>query len=125
MIHEPVDLKFDSWFPTDWLSANLRHTVTAIFSHASMSVTPATAVTPGDRRARRRSRTAAMQSESALISVPQSMEIDQLSDGEPEPFLRFMAGLPDGSFACQKYKFWYILEDLDLQMFGVLHVHLL
>lgn len=33
IIHEPVDLKYDTWFPTDMLSANLRHTVTAIFSN--------------------------------------------------------------------------------------------
>ena len=30
-VHDPVDLQYDTWFPTDWLSANLRHTVTAIF----------------------------------------------------------------------------------------------
>jgi len=82
MIHEPVDLKFDSWFPTDWLSANLRHTVTAIFSHPSTSITPSSSVARGERHSRRRSRAAAMQSETALISLPQSMEIDQLSDGE-------------------------------------------
>ena len=84
MIHEPVDLKFDSWFPTDWLSANLRHTVTAIFSHPS-SLT-STAVTPGGtvegtRRTRGRSRNVTP-SEAALTTVPQSMEIDQLSDGK-------------------------------------------
>ena len=33
MLHEPVDLMFDSWYPTDFLSANLRHKVSAIFSH--------------------------------------------------------------------------------------------
>merc|ERR1719507_2362863 len=45
IVHEPVDLQYDTWFPTDWLSANLRHTVTAIFSnqpagaqHISMEV---------------------------------------------------------------------------------------
>ena len=45
IVHEPVDLQYDTWFPTDWLSANLRHTVTAIFSnqpaaaqHVSMEV---------------------------------------------------------------------------------------
>ena len=32
IVHEPVDLAYDTWFPTDWLSANLRHTVTALFS---------------------------------------------------------------------------------------------
>jgi len=44
IVHEPVDLQYDTWFPTDWLSANLRHTVTALFStqpiptHTSMEV---------------------------------------------------------------------------------------
>ena len=33
MVHEPVDLMFDSWYPTDFLSANIRHTVSALFSH--------------------------------------------------------------------------------------------
>ncbi len=83
MIHEPVDLKFDSWFPTDWLSANLRHTVTAIFSHPSSVTSTVTqgGTLEGQRRTRGRSRPAA-QSETALTAVPQSMEIDQLSDGE-------------------------------------------
>jgi hypothetical protein len=33
MTNEPVDLCYDTWFPTDWLSANIRHTVSVIFSH--------------------------------------------------------------------------------------------
>ena len=33
IVHEPVDLQYDTWFPTDWLSANLRYTVTAIFTN--------------------------------------------------------------------------------------------
>jgi hypothetical protein len=45
-------------------------------------VTPSGNVTHDERRSRRRSRAAAMQSETALISMPQSMEIDQLSDGQ-------------------------------------------
>ena len=32
IVHEPVDLQYDTWYPTDYLSANLRHTVTALFS---------------------------------------------------------------------------------------------
>ena len=32
IVHEPLDLQYDTWFPTNWLSANLRHTVTALFS---------------------------------------------------------------------------------------------
>ena len=27
IVHEPVDLQYDTWYPTDYLSANLRHTV--------------------------------------------------------------------------------------------------
>ena len=94
MIHEPVDLKFDTWFPTDWLSANLRHTVTAIFSHPSTSITPSSSVARGERPSqrsgeRRRSHAAAMQSETALISLPQSMEIDQLLDGKCRELLTY------------------------------------
>ena len=37
IVHEPVDLQYDTWFPTDWLSANMRHTVTAIFSNQPAS----------------------------------------------------------------------------------------
>ena len=33
IVHEPVDLQYNTWYPTNWLSANLRHTVTAIFSN--------------------------------------------------------------------------------------------
>lgn len=33
IVHEPVDLQYDTWYPTDYLSANLRHTVSAIFSN--------------------------------------------------------------------------------------------
>ncbi|XP_071748159.1 E3 ubiquitin-protein ligase UBR3 isoform X3 [Lepeophtheirus salmonis] len=31
IVHKPTDLKYDTWFPTDWLSANLRHVVSALF----------------------------------------------------------------------------------------------
>ena len=42
MIHEAIDLEFDTWYPTDWLSANVRHTVSTIFTHSSSkSVRPA------------------------------------------------------------------------------------
>ena len=32
IMHEAVDLQYDTWYPTDYLSSNLRHTVTALFS---------------------------------------------------------------------------------------------
>ena len=42
MIHEAIDLEFDTWYPTDWLSANVRHTVSTIFTQSSSkSVRPA------------------------------------------------------------------------------------
>lgn len=37
MVHEPIDLKFDTWYPTDYLSANIRHNVSAIFSRPAES----------------------------------------------------------------------------------------
>ena len=37
IVHEPVDLQYDTWFPTDILSANLRHTVSAIFRNQPSS----------------------------------------------------------------------------------------
>ena len=33
IVHEPLDLDYETWFPTNWLSANLRHTVTALFTN--------------------------------------------------------------------------------------------
>ena len=65
MLHEPLDLQYETWFPTDWLSANLRHTVTAIFG----SHVPA-----------------------AGTSEAGSMEVDQVSDAgssdtESPPYL--------------------------------------
>ena len=72
MVHEPVDLMFDSWYPTDYLSANLRHNVSALFSHPAKGV-------------RRRPRP------SGDLATPQNMEIDRLSDAEddlsPSPIL--------------------------------------
>ena len=55
IVHEPVDLQYDTWFPTDWVSANLRHTVTAIFSNQP----------PGSNQ-------------------HTSMEVDQVSDGSED-----------------------------------------
>ena len=39
IVHEPVDLQYDTWYPTDFISANLRHTVSAIFSSQPTSST--------------------------------------------------------------------------------------
>ncbi len=73
-------LKFNR-FPTDWLSANLRHTVTAIFSHPSATVAHPGQVEAGPRRTGGRHRLPT-QTETALAPVHQSMEIDHLSDGK-------------------------------------------
>ena len=71
MVHEPVDLMFDSWYPTDFLSANLRHTVSALFSHPAKDENPRRRLYPsgGD----------------GTVAIPQSMEIDRLSDDEVPP----------------------------------------
>ena len=55
IVHEPIDLQYDTWFPTDHISANLRHTVSAIFS-----------------------------SEDAAASGQTSMEVDQVSEGSSD-----------------------------------------
>ena len=77
LVHEPIDLMFDSWYPTDYLSANLRHTVSALFSHPAKGV-------------RRRPRP------SGDLATPQNMEIDRLSDTEddlsPSPILDLALG---------------------------------
>ena len=33
MVHEPVDLMFNSWYPSDNLFTNICHTIPALFSH--------------------------------------------------------------------------------------------
>ena len=33
MVHEPVDLMFNSWYPSDHLFTNICHTIPALFSH--------------------------------------------------------------------------------------------
>ena len=72
MVHEPVDLMFDSWYPTDYLSANIRHTVSALFSHPAK----------GSRRRPRPS--GGDMVERGGSGGPQNMEIDRLSDAEDE-----------------------------------------
>ena len=66
-LNQPVDLIFDTWYPTDFLSANLRHSVSAIFSHQA------------DRRQR------IHLSGDRTVAIPQSMEIDRVSDDESSP----------------------------------------
>jgi hypothetical protein len=70
MVHEPVDLLFDTWYPTDYLSANIRHNVSAIFSKT---------VPKGDVLARRPQPPENVSE--GMIATAQSMEIDRLSDG--------------------------------------------
>lgn len=70
MVHEPVDLLFDSWYPTDFLSANLRHTVSAIFSHPAKEIRRRLQVS-GDR----------------TVALPQSMEIDRIDENSSSPIL--------------------------------------
>ena len=100
MIHEAIDLEFDTWYPTDWLSANVRHTVSTIFTQSSSkSVRPAR---PGRGPTNRLgsllegpslTRSLAVQHEGSnhtgiiasindMESIPafNSMEIDQISD---------------------------------------------
>ena len=60
MVHEPVDLMFDTWYPTDYLSANIRHTVSALFSHPDKDVQRRRPLVP-----------------SASEATSQSMEIDR------------------------------------------------
>ena len=35
MANEPVEWQYDTWYPTDHLSANLRHTISVIFSEST------------------------------------------------------------------------------------------
>eukprot|EP00095_Tigriopus_kingsejongensis_P006031 maker-scaffold889_size84747-snap-gene-0.19 protein:Tk06031 transcript:maker-scaffold889_size84747-snap-gene-0.19-mRNA-1 annotation:"e3 ubiquitin-protein ligase ubr3" len=87
MSSKPVDLQYDTWYPTDWLSANLRHMITVIFAnnHEDWNLERAQ---PGanrqnsvydeeddDQRAMSRG-----DGSNALTQV-QSMEVDQVQDG--------------------------------------------
>lgn len=51
-MQEPLDLQYETWFPTNWFSANLRHTITVLFT---------TSINNNDNNT--------------------SMEVDQVSDG--------------------------------------------
>ena len=100
MIHEAIDLEFDTWYPTDWLSANVRHTVSTIFTtSSSKSVRPARqrraptsrmgSLLEGPSLTRSlavqhdgSNQTGVIPSISDMESIPvfHSMEIDQISD---------------------------------------------
>ena len=84
MIHEAIDLEFDTWYPTDWLSANVRHTVSTIFTQsASNSVRPArSSRVPPNRLSSLLEGTAqrSIRFDSLAIPAINSMEIDQISD---------------------------------------------
>lgn len=70
MANEPVDLKYDTWYPTDWLSANLRQVVSVIFSHSSNS-------------SRNRNNSSTEASADGISSeIEQSMDVDQVSNGK-------------------------------------------
>ncbi len=87
MVHEPVDLLFDSWFPTDFISANLRHSVTAIFSH------PAKEIAQMQMQNRRQ-----FSGDRTLVALPpQSMEIDRLESDEDSTTLLESSEAPGGS----------------------------
>lgn len=105
MSSEPVDLAYDTWYPTDWLSANLRHFITVIFSR-SHNARGSSGARPGQRRRRRNHGQNKHQQGSSAVdpgatadvgdaaededddddlededkAVAQSMEVDQVSD---------------------------------------------
>lgn len=68
MANKPVEWQYDTWFPTDWLSANLRHNISVIFSESSAG----------------ESGSADAQGEPGGNGdeVVQSMEVDPMSDGK-------------------------------------------
>ena len=71
MANEPVEWQYDTWYPTDWLSANLRHTISVIFSES----------TKGGAQAGRDGSDGEGTAEGGNEVAP-SMEVDQVSDGE-------------------------------------------
>ena len=79
--NEPVDLFYDTWFPTDHLSANLRHTISVIFSHRQKR---GNATDGSGRRRRRRRHDGQVDSLGATNDVAQSMDVDQVSDVSDE-----------------------------------------
>ncbi len=77
MVNEPVDLRYDTWFPTDWLSANLRQVVSVIFSEPSSN-------RRGGPQSAGHSGMAAAGTGDANErgQVAQTMDVEQVSDSE-------------------------------------------
>ncbi len=79
MANEPVDLEYDTWFPTDWLSANLRQKISVIFPEFSQQ-----------QRAQQQQQAGQSQQQQQAgegAEVAHSMEVDQVSDGEGQKSL--------------------------------------
>ncbi len=75
MANEPIDLEYDTWFPTDCLSANIRQVVSVIFSE------PPGKTASGGAAGDRSGASSAASAEATGGEVAQSMEVDQVSDG--------------------------------------------
>lgn len=89
MGNEAVDLQYETWYPTDCLQANVRHCVTALFTHSSpRAVRPAGSRFSGGsgRSANSGEPDGEGDTDTDEIVGAQRMEIDQLSDGECVPF---------------------------------------
>ena len=84
IVHEPVDLQYDTWYPTDYLSANLRHTVTALFSDQP----PAASSSQTSMEVDQVSEGSSDESESTPYNVetPSSVVLD--GPNSPPPFFR-------------------------------------
>ena len=74
MANEPIDLEYDTWFPTDCLSANVRQIVSVIFSEPTGNANAG-----GSAGAAEGGEAATAQEQG---EVAQSMEVDQVSDGK-------------------------------------------
>ncbi len=83
MVNEPIDLEYDTWFPTDCLSANLRQVVSVIFSEPPGNTgngAGASAPAGGAAGEAAGASGGAGASSSGGGEVAQSMEVDQVSD---------------------------------------------
>lgn len=83
MANEPIDLKYDTWFPTDFISANLRHVVSVIFSHPSedTSVARGEGVPVSVQRQSLRDSSSNNDDTDQDNGVNQGMDVDPVSDG--------------------------------------------
>ena len=86
MENDPVDLRYGTWYANDNLSANIRYTVSAIFSRAAAKPAPGDNSGALDRPGSAGASSGSTPGAAAAIGdaslVAQSMEIDQLSEGE-------------------------------------------